>query len=194
MIASIKGTVTLKNDTYLVVETNSGIGFKVSCTKSTCSSAVVGDRISLFTHQVTRKDGSMFLYGFEKIEERDLFVQILSVSGIGPKLGLTLLSSLSAESIQRAVMKEQDAVFSRVPGVGEKTAKKIVLMLKDKIAPLLEEAGLEEIPDTDTDVLQALVRLGYSLNEAQKAVASIPKDAADTLEERLRLALQYFSA
>ena len=193
MIASIKGTVTLKNDTYLVVETNSGIGFKVSCTKSTCSSAVVGDRISLFTHQITRDDG-MFLYGFEKIEERDLFVQILSVSGIGPKLGLTLLSSLSAESIQRAVMKEQDAVFSRVPGVGEKTAKKIVLMLKDKIAPLLEEAGLEEIPDTDTDVLQALVRLGYSLNEAQKAVASIPKDAADTLEERLRLALQYFSA
>ncbi len=193
MIASIKGTITLKNETYLVVETTSGIGFKVSCTKSACSSAVVGEHISLFTHQITREDG-MFLYGFEKIEERDLFVQILSVSGIGPKLGLTLLSSLSAESIQRAVMKEQDAVFSRVPGVGEKTAKKIVLMLKDKIAPLLEEAGLEGIPDTDTDVLQALVRLGYSLNEAQKAVAAIPKDTADTLEERLRLALQYFTA
>ncbi|HOJ01816.1 MAG TPA: Holliday junction branch migration protein RuvA [Anaerolineaceae bacterium] len=192
MIASLKGIVTFKNDHSLVVETG-GIGFKISCTKATCAQAEVGNHISLYTHHITREDG-MFLYGFEKIEERDLFIQILSVSGIGPKLGLNLLSSLSAEAIQRAVMKEQDEVFSHVPGIGEKTAKKIVLMLKDKIAPLLEEAGLEEIPDTDTDVLQALVGLGYSLYEAQKAVASIPRDAPQTPEERLRLALQYFSA
>lgn len=192
MIASIKGIVILINDHYLVVETG-GIGFKIFCTKATCAQAVVGNHISLYTHHITREDG-MFLYGFEKIEERDLFIQILTVSGIGPKLGLNLLSSLSAETIQRAVMKEQDEVFSHVPGIGEKTAKKIVLMLKDKIAPLLEEAGLQGIPDTDTDVLQALVGLGYSLNEAQKAVASIPRDAPDELEERLRLALQYFTA
>jgi Holliday junction DNA helicase RuvA len=192
MIASLKGTIALKNDNYLVVETG-GIGFKVSCTKTTCAQAVVGNHISLYTHQITREDG-MFLYGFEKIEERDLFIQVISVSGIGPKLGLNILSSLSAEVIQRAVMKEQDEIFSRVPGIGEKTAKKIVLMLKDKITPLLQEAGLEGIPDSDTDVLQALVGLGYSLNEAQKAVASIPRDAPDELEERLRLALQYFTA
>jgi Holliday junction DNA helicase RuvA len=192
MIASLKGTIALKNDNYLVVETG-GIGFKVSCTKTTCAQAVVGNHISLYIHQITREDG-MFLYGFEKIEERDLFIQVISVSGIGPKLGLNILSSLSAEVIQRAVMKEQDEIFSRVPGIGEKTAKKIVLMLKDKITPLLQEAGLEGIPDSDTDVLQALVGLGYSLNEAQKAVASIPRDAPDELEERLRLALQYFTA
>jgi Holliday junction DNA helicase RuvA len=192
MIASVKGTVTYKNDHYLVVET-AGIGFKVFCTKATCTQAVEGEHISLYTYHITREDG-MFLYGFEKIEERDLFIQVLSVSGIGPKLGMNLLSSLSAEAIQRAVMKEQDEVFSHVPGIGEKTAKKIVLMLKDKIAPLLEEAGLKGIPDTDTDVLQALVGLGYSLNEAQKAVASIPRDAPDNTEERLRLALQYFTA
>jgi Holliday junction DNA helicase RuvA len=179
MIASLKGTIALKNDNYLVVETG-GIGFKVSCTKTTCAQAVVGNHISLYTHQITREDG-MFLYGFEKIEERDLFIQVISVSGIGPKLGLNILSSLSAEVIQRAVMKEQDEIFSRVPGIGEKTAKKIVLMLKDKITPLLQEAGLEGIPDSDTDVLQALVGLGYSLNEAQKAVASIPRDAPDEL-------------
>ncbi|MGV8024984.1 MAG: Holliday junction branch migration protein RuvA [Anaerolineaceae bacterium] len=192
MIASIKGIVILKNDHYLVVET-SGIGFKVFCTNATCTQAEIGNHISLYTHHITREDG-MFLYGFEKIEERDLFIQILTVSGIGPKLGLNLLSSLSAEMIQRAVMKEQDEVFSNVPGIGEKTAKKIVFMLKDKIAPLLEEAGLAGIPDTDTDVLQALVGLGYSLSEAQKAVASISRDAPDELEDRLRLALQYFTA
>jgi len=192
MIASVKGIVTLKNDHYLVVEV-AGIGLKIFCTKGTCAQAVEGEHISLFTHQITREDG-MFLYGFEKIEERDLFVQLLSVNGIGPKLGMNLLSSLSAETIQRAVIKEQDEIFSHVPGIGEKTAKKIVLLLKDKITPLLKEAGLEEIPNADVDVLQALVTLGYSLNEAQKAVASIPHDASQSPEERLRLALQYFSA
>jgi len=192
MIASIKGTTTYQNENYLIVETG-GIGFKVFCTSDTCATAQEGGSIFLYTHHITREDG-MFLYGFEKIEERDLFIQIISVSGIGPKLGLNMLSSLSAETIQRAVMKDQDEVFSRVPGIGEKTAKKIVLLLKDKIKPLLLEYGLEAIPDSDTDVLQALVGLGYSLMEAQKAIASIPRDAGDDLEERLRIALQYFTA
>jgi Holliday junction DNA helicase RuvA len=192
MIASLKGIIIYKNENYLVLETN-GIGFNVFCTRTTCASAQENSPLFLHTHQITREDG-MFLYGFEKLEERDLFIQIISVSGIGPKLGMAMLSALSAEAIQRAVMKEQDEVFSRVPGIGEKTAKKIVLLLKDKITPLLQEAGLEGIPDTDTDVLQALVGLGYSLAEAQKAVASIPRDASEELEERMRLALQYFTA
>ncbi len=192
MIASIKGTITYKNDNYLIIETG-GIGFKVFCTLETCASAVEGNSLFLHTHHIVREDG-MFLYGFEKIEERDLFIQIISVSGIGPKLGLSMLSTLSAEAIQRAVMNDQDQVFSRVPGIGEKTAKKIVLLLKDKIKPLLKEYGLEAIPDSDTDVMQALVGLGYSLMEAQKAVSSIPRDSDDDLEERLRIALQYFTA
>lgn len=192
MIASIKGTITYKNDNYLIIETG-GIGFKVFCTLETCASAVEGNSLFLHTHHIVREDG-MFLYGFEKIEERDLFIQIISVSGIGPKLGLSMLSTLSAEAIQRAVMNDQDQVFSRVPGIGEKTAKKIVLLLKDKIKPLLQEYGLEAIPDSDTDVMQALVGLGYSLMEAQKAVSSIPRDSDDDLEERLRIALQYFTA
>ena len=91
-------------------------------------------------------------------------------------------------------MNDQDEIFSRVPGIGEKTAKKIVLLLKDKIKPLLQEYGLESITDSDTDVLQALVGLGYSLTEAQKAVSSIPRDTKDDIEERLRIALQYFTA
>ncbi len=192
MIASIKGTITYQNDNYLIIETG-GIGFKVFCTLETCASAVEGNSLFLHTHHIVREDG-MFLYGFEKIEERDLFIQIISVSGIGPKLGLSMLSTLSAEAIQRAVMNDQDQVFSRVPGIGEKTAKKIVLLLKDKIKPLLKEYGLEAIPDSDTDVMQALVGLGYSLMEAQKAVSSIPRDSDDDLEERLRIALQYFTA
>ena len=192
MIASIKGTILYQNENYLIVETG-GVGFKTFCTQETCVSAKEGNTIFLHTHHIVREDG-MFLYGFEKIEERDLFIQIISVSGIGPKLGLSMLSSLSAETIQRAVMNDQDEVFSHVPGIGEKTAKKIVLLLKDKIKPLLQEYGLESIPDSDTDILQALVGLGYSLTEAQKAVSSIPRDTKDDIEERLRIALQYFTA
>ncbi len=191
MIASIRGTVTYKNENFLVVETG-GIGFKVFVTAQACATTQEGSPIFLHTHQITREDG-MYLYGFEKIEERDLFIQIISVSGIGPKLGMAMLTALSAEAIQRAVMQEQDAVFSNVPGIGQKTAKKIILLLKDKIQPLLGEAGFEMIPDADTDILQALVGLGYSLQDAQKAVTSIPKDANEDAGERLRIALQYFS-
>ncbi len=191
MIASIRGTVTYKNESFMVVETG-GIGFKVFVTAQACATTQEGSPIFLHTHQITREDG-MYLYGFEKIEERDLFIQIISVSGIGPKLGMAMLTALSAEAIQRAVMQEQDAVFSNVPGIGQKTAKKIILLLKDKIQPLLGEAGFEMIPDADTDILQALVGLGYSLQDAQKAVTSIPKDANEDAGERLRIALQYFS-
>lgn len=191
MIASIRGNVTYKNESFMVVETG-GIGFKVFVTAQACATTQEGSPIFLHTHQITREDG-MYLYGFEKIEERDLFIQIISVSGIGPKLGMAMLTALSAEAIQRAVMQEQDAVFSNVPGIGQKTAKKIILLLKDKIQPLLGEVGYEMIPDADTDILQALVGLGYSLQDAQKAVTSIPKDASEDAGERLRIALQYFS-
>jgi Holliday junction DNA helicase RuvA len=133
------------------------------------------------------------LYGFETREERDYFILLLGVDGIGPKLALGVLSVLSPDAIRRAVFHEQADVFSRVPGVGRKTAQKILLQLQDKIqaAPGLEPFGL--VSELDTQVIDALTALGYSVVEAQAAVQSIPRTAPEEIEDRLRLALQYFA-
>jgi Holliday junction DNA helicase RuvA len=114
------------------------------------------------------------------------------VDGVGPKVALSVLSSLTIDSVQRAVFNEQEEILHRVPGVGKKTAQKIILYLHDR---LKQVAGLENIAvmsDTDSQVLAALTALGYSVVEAQSALQSIPRDAPPELEERLRLALQYF--
>jgi Holliday junction DNA helicase RuvA len=115
------------------------------------------------------------------------------VDGVGPKVALSVLSTLSVDAVQRAVFNEQDDVLSRVPGVGKKTAQKIVLHLKDRMKPM---GGLEKVAmmsDADAEVLAALTALGYSVIEAQTAIQSIPKDAPDDVEERLRIALGYFT-
>ncbi len=137
---------------------------------------------------------SSHLYGFETHEGRQYFTLLLTVDGIGPKLALAVLSYLSPDAIRRAVFHEQPEVFSRVPGVGKKTAQKILLQLQDKIPG---EAGLEPmtaISDADAEVLGALTSLGYSVVEAQAALQSIPRDTPQDVETRLRLTLQYFSS
>ncbi len=125
-------------------------------------------------------------------EERDYFNLLLGVDGIGPKLALGVLSVLSPDAIRRAVFHEQAEVFSRVPGVGKKTAQKILLQLQDRIQMVPGLEPLSQIGDLDTEVIDALTVLGYSVVEAQAAVQSIPRDASPDIEERLRLALQYF--
>ncbi len=133
------------------------------------------------------------LYGFESEDEREIYVQLLSVNGVGPRMALGILSSLSTDNIRKAVLSEQPALLSRVSGVGNKTAQKIILHLQGKIRV---DAGLMEtlsFKDVDSEVIEALTGLGYSVIEAQSALQSIPKDTPDDLETRLRLALQYFS-
>ena len=133
------------------------------------------------------------MYGFDSIEGREYFVLLLGVSGIGPRLAVTILSSLTPEAIRRAIVTDQSEVFQRVPGVGKKTAQKIVFSLQDKIT---KEDGFEPLAamsEVDSEVLSALIALGYSVVEAQAALQSIPKDAPEDVEQRLRLALAYFS-
>jgi Holliday junction DNA helicase RuvA len=138
------------------------------------------------------REDSLTLYGFETISDRQLFLVLLGVDGVGPKVALSVLSTLNLETIQRAVFNEESDILSRVPGVGKKTAQKMVLYLKDRLKPM---SGLEKIAamsDTDSEVLAALTALGYSVIEAQTALQSVPKDAPDDVEERLRMALGYF--
>jgi Holliday junction DNA helicase RuvA len=132
------------------------------------------------------------LYGFETQSDRGLFTTLLSVDGVGPRTALAVLSTLTLEMVQQAVFGEDPDILSRVPGVGKKTAQKMILYLHDRLKP---SVGLEKIgtlSDSDSEVLAALTSLGYSVVEAQTAIQSIPKDAPDDVEERLRQALQQF--
>jgi Holliday junction DNA helicase RuvA len=122
-----------------------------------------------------------------------VFELLLSVNGIGPRLAMSILSTLSPDTIRRAVFNEQAEIFSRVPGIGNKTAQKIVLHLQDRLPSSEGLAPLSRISDVDTEVLAALTGLGYSLVEAQAALQYIPRDTPQDVETRLRIALQYFS-
>ncbi len=152
----------------------------------------MGDRIFLYTHLVVRED-LLALYGFESLEERDLYAMFLGVSGIGPKTAMSILSTLNPDSIRRAIVENQVDVFSRVPGIGKKSAAKILLQLQGKIPADMLQQGAAVSGDVDTRVFEALTSLGYSVVEAQAALQSIPKDASCEVEERLKLALKYFS-
>ncbi len=190
MIATLRGEITLKEEDALIVETN-GIGMRVHVTATLRESATVGERMLLYTHFVVRQD-AMSLYGFETRNERDLYTLLLSVSGIGPKLALAILSSLNPDTVKRAVFNEEHDILNRVPGVGKKTAQRIVLALQDKLKPTDALAEVAALDDTDSEVLEALTALGYSVVEAQTALQSLPKDAPHNVEDRLRLALGYF--
>ena len=151
-----------------------------------------GEIANLYTHLVLRQD-SLTLYGFENVESRELFEILIGVSGIGPRLALSMLSTLEPETIERAVFNEQAEVFTRVPGIGTKTSRKILLHLQDKIPSVEGLEPMVAISDVDAEVVGALTALGYSVVEAQAAMQAIPKDASQDIEERLRIALQHFS-
>jgi Holliday junction DNA helicase RuvA len=191
MIATINGNITQVELGSLVVEVG-GVGLQVYVPDPISDQVKAGQTLFLHTYLVVRED-ALALYGFDTREGRDYFKLLLGVSGIGPRLAVTILSSLTPEAIRRAVFSEQPEIFSRVPGVGAKTAQKISFNLQDKIP---KDAGYEPLAamsDADSEVLSALVALGYSVVEAQAALQSIPKDAPEDVESRLRLALVYFS-
>lgn len=192
MIAALNGRVQEINSDHLVVEVG-GVGLAVYAPAPTRDRLRPGEGIFLYTHLIVRQD-LLALYGFETKEARDYFFTLLGVDGVGPRLALAVLSTLSPDAIRRAVFHEQPEVFSRVSGVGKKTAQKILLHLQDRL-PM--EAGLERMPvinDVDTEILSALTALGYSVVEAQTALQSIPRDTPADVEARLRAALQYFGA
>ncbi len=191
MIATLRGEITQIEDNALVVETG-GVGLRVFVPKPLREQKKSGEAVFLFTHLVVRED-DWRLYGFESRADRDLFVTLLGVDGVGPRTALAVLSTLNLDTVQRAVFADEPDLLGRVPGVGKKTAQKIILYLHDRLKPV---SGLEKVAalsDADAEVLAALTALGYSVVEAQTAIQSIPRDAPDDVEERLRLALQQFT-
>jgi holliday junction DNA helicase RuvA len=189
MISSLRGLVLQTSTDSLVIEVG-GVGLKVSVPASVFENIEVGNVAFLYTHLVVRED-ALILYGFASEEQRTLFETLISVQGIGPKSALSILSSVSPDNLRRAVTQEQPELLDRIPGVGKKTAEKIVFSLKDKFGPSVPGAG-GHLTDIDTEVLSALTALGYSVVESQGALQSIPKTAPKEIEERVRIALQYF--
>ncbi len=190
MIATLRGKIAQIEENALVLEVG-GVGLRVFAPAPLRRRLNVGEVILLYTHLVVREDALM-LYGFESQSERELFNILLGVDGVGPKVALSVLSTLSLDAVQRAVFADEADMLSRVPGIGKKTAQKMVLHLKDKLKPMDTLAAVAALTDRDSEVLAALTALGYSVVEAQSAIQSLPKDAPEDTEERLRLALQYF--
>jgi len=192
MIALLEGSVAHKEEGRLILQVGA-VGVWVFVPRQLAEQAKIGQALALHTHLVVRED-SLSLYGFATAEERDLFVLLLGVNGVGPRLALSVISTLSPSALRRAVFQEQPEIIGRVPGVGKRTAQKILLHLQGRITPQEDLVdAVADLAEVDTEVLDALVALGYSVVEAQSALQSIPKDAPQDVEERLRLALQYFS-
>ena len=191
MIATLRGEITQIEDNALIIEV-SGVGMRVHVPAPLRERMKVGEVVLLYTHLVVRQD-ALTLYGFETIADRSLFNMLLGVDGVGPKVALSVLSTLNMDTVQHAVLNKQDEILSRVPGVGKKTAQKIVLYLHDRLKPMSGLQAMAAMSDADSEVLAALTALGYSVVEAQSALQSLPKDAPENVEERLRLALQQFT-
>jgi holliday junction DNA helicase RuvA len=192
MITTLRGQIIQIEDNAIILEVG-GVGLRVFVPLPLLTSVKIGEDFMLQTHLSVRED-ALTLYGFESIADRNLFTLLLSVDGVGPKAALSVLSTLDNETIQAAVFNEQDEILNRVPGVGKKTALKIILYLKDRLKPSSSMDRIAAFSDTDSEVMAALTALGYSVVEAQRAIQTIPKDAPDIVEERLRIALQGLSS
>ena len=191
MIARLSGTVWRIGEDYVVVRIG-GVGLHVRAPASVLAQLdSVGQPVELFTHLHVREN-ELALFGFLTEEELTLFKLLLSISGVGPKVAMALLGTVSPDALRQAVVQEEPGLLSRVPGIGPKTARAIIFHLKDKIIP----TGVETAPllsDADAEVIAALTALGFSLVEAQAALQSLPRDDGLPVEERVRQALAYFA-
>jgi Holliday junction DNA helicase RuvA len=197
MIAHITGTLELKDKDFAVIDV-SGIGYKVFAPTSTLNNLPApGSKVKLFTEQVVRED-SITLYGFIAREERNLFLSLLTVSGVGPKSAMSIISSFPLDKLITAIIQGNSGFITSVPGIGSKTAQKIIIDLKEKLAKTqgVSAAGLPgSIPGGSTvisDALSALVTLGYSPKEAREAVmnSKVDLDELKTVEDIIKVALK----
>ena len=190
MISILQGSIYARAADALIVMVG-GVGLRVLVPQPLLTAARPGDDVLLHTHLVVRED-ELTLIGFASDDELDLFHKLITVSGVGPKLALSVLSNMAPDAIRMAISQEHPEILARVPGIGKRTAQKIVLDLKDKMGEVEISEGLAALTEADAAVIDALTALGYSIVEAQRAVQALPKDMTD-VEARLRAALSSFS-
>lgn len=198
MIASLRGNLLTAGTDYAIIETG-GVGFQVFAPRPVLQAmGATGSTVQVYTYLHVRED-ALILYGFSSPEQRAFFETLIGVSGVGPRMALGLLSAAPLDQLHLAIASENTTLLSQVPGIGKKTAARLVLELKGKLD--LSKLGLSApsaasgSPSTaalNAELQEILTSLGYSALEAQSAVSSLPTDAPPELEERLRLALRYF--
>jgi Holliday junction DNA helicase RuvA len=186
MIGRITGTLAEKSPPQLLVDVN-GVGYEVDVPMSSFYNLPgLGERVTLLTHFIVREDAQI-LFGFLTHDERQTFRQLIKITGVGPRMALSLLSGLSVGELAQAVARQETARLVKVPGIGKKTAERLLLELKGKLADALV-APATVASDAQADILQALIALGYSDREAAAALKSLPPDAS--VSEGIKLALK----
>ena len=190
MIASLNGIIDAISTDSMIVNVN-GVGFKVSVPTSVLSElGAVGREVKLYTHLHVRED-DMSLYGFGSIDELRLFETLITVSGLGPKTALGMLSAMSADQVAMAIASGSVEMLTTIPGIGKKTADRLILELKDKVDGVMISTPAGKAAQENADVVSALVSLGYSVQETTHAVNALPAGQKLKLEEKIKLALQY---
>ncbi len=194
MYGYIRGKITKKDTNYLIVDAH-GVGYKIFCDSFTLGGVKTGEEATIYTY-LKVAEGELSLYGFALEEQKNMFEKLISISGIGPKVALGVLSTMKVNDVAAAVISSDDKAFTNAPGVGKKMAQRLVLELKEKVnfeeAVGVELGGMADLAgstDAAADACAALVGLGYSRNEAFTAVSAV-KNLGDTAEELVALALK----
>ena len=187
MIGRLHGKLLEKNPPQILIDV-SGVGYEVDVPMSTfCNLPEVGGELTLHTHFVVREDAQL-LYGFATLAERAVFRALIKISGVGPKIALALLSGITVDQLKDAVDRGETGLLTKVPGIGKKTAERLVLELKDKLAGTGAATAAVPTSGARADVAAALLALGYSEREAAAATKKLPEDC--TVNDGLRLALK----
>ena len=191
MIGSIKGNITLKQNPIVMVDCN-GVGYEVEISMTSFQNMPsIGSSISFYTHlQVT--ENSQTLYGFEELSDRSLFRALLKINGVGAKLALAILSSMTVHEFEMAISSNDSESLVRIPGVGKKTADRLVIEMRDKLLDVEGHASVEketEFNNARKEAFDALLALGYKLPEVKKIMANIKPDNKK-VDEILRIALK----
>jgi holliday junction DNA helicase RuvA len=190
MIGKLTGTLAAKNPPEVLVDCG-GVGYEVLVPMSTFYNLpALGDKVALLTHLIVREDAHL-LYGFATQDERAGFKQLVKISGVGPRTALSILSGMSVADIAQAVAKQDAARLTKIPGIGKKTAERLLLELKGKLGDSILGAGAGGVSvanDNQSDILQALVALGYSDRDAGLALKALPQDVG--VSDGIKLALR----
>jgi len=190
MIGQIKGIIIKKSPTQVLIDCN-GIGYEVDVPMSTFYDLpAAGNQIILLTHLIIREDAHL-LYGFATNEEREVFRQLIKVNGIGAKVALSILSGISLNELIDAIMHQKSNILVSIPGIGNKTAERLVLELKDKFKNIIEGDAISNIVSQTNDIQNALISLGYSTKEAIAAVKNLPANIS--VNDGIKDALKFLS-
>lgn len=187
MIGRIHGTLILKTPPQVLVDV-AGVGYEIDVPMSTFYDLPdIGKPVTLLTHMVVREDAQL-LYGFHTAGERQAFKELIKVSGVGPRIALAVLSGLSVDQLIEAVAQQESGLLTRVPGIGKKTAERLILELKGKLADAIGTRATSVSASSTADVVHALISLGYSEKEAIAAARSVT--GADSVSEGIKQALK----